>query len=386
MKIKQAIFNKIHQSNLVYNTCWEDPRCDRKLLDLQADSKVVMITSAGCNALDYLLDTPATIDCVDLNPRQNALLELKKTLLSKGSHEALFGFFGQGKYPRARTIFEDLLRRELDAPHARYWAGHIRYFEGNGARKSFYYRGSSGLVAFMLRNMIAADGKALRLTRQLLDSDSLDMQREVYQALEPRLFRKPVMRLIDGHLTQSLLGVPASQQKMARELYPREGMAGYIKACFRHVFTDLPLDDNYFWKLYFNGQYTANCCPNYLDSAHFEHLRANTQRITTHTKSISQFLLDNPGQYTHFVLLDHQDWLANHLPKALEEEWQLILANSAPGAKYLLRSAGATVDFIPKHIAEQVSFEKELTQKQHRLDRVGTYASVHLGILKENIA
>ena len=32
-----------------------------------------MITSGGCNALDYLLDEPRRIYAVDMNPRQNAL-------------------------------------------------------------------------------------------------------------------------------------------------------------------------------------------------------------------------------------------------------------------------------------------------------------------------
>ena len=36
-----------------------------------------MITSAGCNALDYLLDEPRQVHAVDVNPKQNALLELK---------------------------------------------------------------------------------------------------------------------------------------------------------------------------------------------------------------------------------------------------------------------------------------------------------------------
>ena len=54
-QLKNKIFQKIHTSNLVYNTCWEDPRCDRNLMDFDAQSKVVMITSAGCNALDYAL-------------------------------------------------------------------------------------------------------------------------------------------------------------------------------------------------------------------------------------------------------------------------------------------------------------------------------------------
>jgi S-adenosylmethionine-diacylglycerol 3-amino-3-carboxypropyl transferase len=53
------LFKTIHQRYLIYNMCWEDPRIDRQLLGLDQHSKVVVLTSAGCNALDYLLDAPA---------------------------------------------------------------------------------------------------------------------------------------------------------------------------------------------------------------------------------------------------------------------------------------------------------------------------------------
>ena len=72
------IFHHVHGGQLIYNACWEDPRIDRALMRLDGDSRVVMITSAGCNALDYLLDGPAEIHAVDVNYRQNALLELKR--------------------------------------------------------------------------------------------------------------------------------------------------------------------------------------------------------------------------------------------------------------------------------------------------------------------
>ena len=32
--VSQFCFNRIHASNLVYNTCWEDPRIDRQAMDL----------------------------------------------------------------------------------------------------------------------------------------------------------------------------------------------------------------------------------------------------------------------------------------------------------------------------------------------------------------
>ena len=70
-------FKGMHGNRLIYNACWEDPRLDRQMLRLNQKSRLLMITSAGCNALDYLLDNPEAIHTVDLNFRQNSVLALK---------------------------------------------------------------------------------------------------------------------------------------------------------------------------------------------------------------------------------------------------------------------------------------------------------------------
>jgi S-adenosylmethionine-diacylglycerol 3-amino-3-carboxypropyl transferase len=78
------------------------------------------------------------------------------------------------------------------------------------------------------------------------------------------------------------------------------------------------------------------------------------------------------------VLLDHQDWLAWHDPKALEEEWRLILQNSASGSKILMRSAGTDINFLPHSAKSSLRFFPHLTDALHAQDRVGTYGSLHL--------
>jgi S-adenosylmethionine-diacylglycerol 3-amino-3-carboxypropyl transferase len=94
--------------------------------------------------------------------------------------------------------------------------------------------------------------------------------------------------------------------------------------------------------------------------------------------SIAQFLKANPGTYSHFILLDHQDWLAWNDTDGLREEWELILASSRPGTRILLRSASPSLDFIPADIRHHLNFHPELTRILHRQDRVGTYGSLHL--------
>ena len=103
------------------------------------------------------------------------------------------------------------------------------------------------------------------------------------------------------------------------------------------------------------------------------------ERVRTHTATLSAFLEQNPGQYTHYILLDHQDWMAAHDRPALSEEWDLILKNSAPNAKILMRSAAHQVDFIPEFVYQKVTFDHPKAAESARIDRVGTYASVLFG-------
>lgn len=381
-KTKDKIFTSVHSNNLIYNTCWEDPRIDRRILDLDQNSKIVMITSAGCNALDYTLDNVASIDCIDLNFRQNAVLELKLALFANGDFELLFDLFGSGKKEDVFEIYCNQLRKHLSKDAISFWDKAIHHFEAESNKKSFYFRGTSGSFAWLFNKYLSSKPKARKLALALLECKSLEEQRAVYTELEPKIMGNFVKWMVNRQMTMNLLGVPDAQRELIASRYPN-GMAGFIQDNLKHIFTELPIFDNYFWRLYITGSYTKECSPNYLKEDNFEFIK-NTHKIKTHTTSIAEFLKENPGDYTHFILLDHQDWMANNRPDLLDEEWELILKNSAPNAKYLLRSAAAEIDFLPSYVTETVDFNKHAAEvnKQHKFDRVGTYGCTLLGELK----
>src|SRR3954469_23578685 len=112
-KVQNSIFKAIHTRNLIYNTCWEDPRLDRVALDLKPSDRVVVITSAGCNALDYLLAGAGEVNAVDVNPIQNSLLELKRAAILSLDYDSFFELFGDGRTPHAKELYLDELRRHL---------------------------------------------------------------------------------------------------------------------------------------------------------------------------------------------------------------------------------------------------------------------------------
>lgn len=370
------LFRHVHNSNLIYNCAWEDPRIDRRLLKLDSTSQVVMITSAGCNALDYLLDDPAAVYAIDVNYRQNALLELKMALIARGDFSDLFEMFGVGCHRFHRTLYQSV-RRGLSEPARMFWDRRIGFFNPESLKRSFYYHGTAGIAAWVMGNALFRLKPNIRhYALALLEAHTLDEQRAAWSMIEREVWNGFIDWLVRQPALMALLGVPRPQIKLIENSHAG-GLSGYVKDKLRHVLTELPVSDNYFWRVYITGSYSPECCPNYLKQEHQHTLRERLGRLKPCTTSVSGFLREHPGQYSHFVLLDHQDWLAAHDAVALREEWELIFANSRPGAKVLMRSAGLNVDFIPEDIRTRMRFDTSLTRELHTHDRVGTYGSTH---------
>ena len=124
--VSRRVFQTVHGNNLVYNTCWEDPRLDRAALEFGPEDNVLVITSAGCNALDYSLAGPNHVYAVDMNPRQNTLLDLKKSAIRNLEFDDFFKMFGDGRLPGVKAIYADKLRNELPTWSQDFWDKKIK--------------------------------------------------------------------------------------------------------------------------------------------------------------------------------------------------------------------------------------------------------------------
>jgi S-adenosylmethionine-diacylglycerol 3-amino-3-carboxypropyl transferase len=347
----------------------------------------MVITSAGCNALDYALDAPRRIHAVDANPRQNALLELKLAAIRTLDYDDFFQIFGAGHHPRFDDLYRSRLRSELGAFARAWWDTHHGWFTSHLG--SFYYHGLAGIVArgfrayFRLRARLGAD------VRELFEAGDLATQRRLYdERIAPALW-KPLMKWALGRqFTLSLLGVPHPQRRLVQAQHP-DGVAGFIREALEYVAQELPLKDNYFWRVYFEGRYTPDCCPEYLKPEGFARLKDGlAERITLHTCTVTEFLHETDAPITRFVLLDHMDWMSSYHPAALVEEWNALLARAAPGARILLRSAHADPAFLhwvrvgagadSQPLDQVLQFQPELAERLHREDRVHTYAGFRI--------
>lgn len=395
-KLSKVWFNLIHRNNLVYNTCWEDPRLDEVALELKPQDNVLVITSAGCNALDYVLQGVNHVYAVDMNPRQNAVLELKQVAIRELDYDEFFQMFGRGRIAGYKEIYKKRLRPHLSRESVRIWDRHKRYFLGPGQAKrpSFYYYGSSGMFAWMMRMYVKM--KRLKTpVEKLLAAQTIEEQQHIFKEynLTDKLWAPFLKWAMKRDTTLAMLGVPRAQRQQLDRDYPG-GILQFVIDSLEYVCTQLPLKDNYFWRVYLTGSYTPDCCPEYLKQDNFNKLKAGmVNNVTTHTDSVLGFLEANEVQISKYVLLDHQDWLAEVRPDVLQAEWEQMVKRAMPQTRFIWRSAGLKVEFVDplrvnvngqqRKMGELLTYHQDLANRLHPTDRVHTYGSFYIADLNK---
>jgi S-adenosylmethionine-diacylglycerol 3-amino-3-carboxypropyl transferase len=385
------VFRIVHGNNLVYNTCWEDPRIDKQVLNLTPDDNLLVITSAGCNTLSYALTGLNHVYAVDMNPRQNALLELKISAIRNLDYETFFQMFGNGHLVGIKGLYQEKLRQDISPWAKKYWDRRIRkYFDGK--RKSFYFCGTTGTFARIINSLM--DRYRLRVpVYEILNAQTLDEQRDIwFNRVREQLWSRLVKFIMNRDTTLSLLGVPRAQRKQIEIQYDG-GIVKFIQDCLDSVFGTLSIGDNYFWRVYATGSYTPSCCPEYLERKNFELLKGGlVNRISVHSDTVEGFLRKHEVRISRFVLLDHMDWLSYHLYDALVSEWDAILQRADTQTRILWRSGGLRTEYIDtvpvvvngqkKKLGEILALDTEKAQELHKIDRVHTYGSFYIADLK----
>ncbi len=387
--LNTMVFNRVHMNNLVYNTCWEDPRIDKQALELGPEDDLLVITSAGCNALSYALASPRSVHAVDVNYRQNALLELKIAGIKELDYETFFQLFGRGRYEGVAELYRGRLRGRLSPSAQKFWDRKIAsYFDG---KYPFFFRGTSGFFARKMNAYLDWRGMRGEINR-LLDAASVEEQRRIWPGIKKRLFSPAVRFMVNRDMVLALLGVPRAQRLQIERTYGGH-VSQFAEECLDAVFGQLPVRDNYFWRVYASGAYTKSCCPEYLEEKNFYALKDGlADRVHVHTDTVDGFLRRFDGTISRFVLLDHMDWLSDRLYDTLVAEWNAIFAKGAPGARVIWRSGGlytGYIDTVPiqmrggtENLGGLLRFYRDRAAELHKQDRVHTYGSFYIADLQ----
>jgi S-adenosylmethionine-diacylglycerol 3-amino-3-carboxypropyl transferase len=352
------------RNGIIYNVAWEDPRVDGELLQLGSDDRLLVLTTGGCNVLDRLLDGPEHIVAVDLNPAQNALLELKLAAARSLTHNQFFELFACSNRLLFESVYRAKVRPLLSAAAAAHWDAHGSFFD------DVMYAGAAGTLARALRALAAACGLG-GLISAIQTADSLDTQRVLCDKYPREMARFARLLQAGLPLICPFAGVPASQLEL---LTKADGwMARMLRRVFHGTFI---ARDNYFWYGYLYGHYTRECCPRYLRPEQFDTLRAHADRVSVRTGLLHEVAEAYPdGYFTCMVLLDHMDWLTE---QEVVDEWSTFCAKLEPGrGRVLWRSFAESQHLAPLACLHLHPHAVADAERRHP-DRVATYNSTHL--------
>ncbi|KAJ6457070.1 hypothetical protein C8R47DRAFT_1082205 [Mycena vitilis] len=257
------------------------------------------------NSLAFRYHSP--IHCVDIDPRQNHLLELKMAAIQSLEYDDFFAMFGEGRHPAFPYLLDSKIAPYLSSAAYHFWKMHHNTFAS-----SFYLNGQTGQALSVLRFIFGFAGVSKDVIA-LCDSDTLVEQESIWRTkLRPVLLNPAVSLLLRSPaLCWKVLGIPPSVRKL---LMKDGGVSDYVQNTLDPlVSTYLLKTENYFYLMALLGNYTSQSCPEGLTRSGFERLKANNgqamESFRLHTKSAPSALRSQPTcSLTHVILTHDLDW------------------------------------------------------------------------------
>jgi S-adenosylmethionine-diacylglycerol 3-amino-3-carboxypropyl transferase len=370
----------------VYNQIWEDPRVDAEALRLDSESRLLTISSGGCNVLNYLLHDPAKVVAVDLNTCHMALTRLKLTAIRNlPTYDDFFAFFGTGQGKDNLRNYEVYLRDELDPQTRRFWEGRTFQRVRVGRRRITYFtRGfynHAKLGAFLgFAHRVARSIK--RDPAQLLAAQTQEDQERFFDEVIAPFFDNRFVRFL-SHMPVTVysLGIPPSQHKVM-QTESKGRIVELYRERVRKLACGFPMEDNYFAWQAFGRRYDLDdrrALPDYLREEHYPTLRSAVVRVETHVNSLAEYLRkQEPGALNRFVLLDSQDWMP---PQVITELWSEIDRVGGPDTRIIFRTAGEVSPIeaaLPPELMRRFVYEEKLSRELHAKDRSAIYGGFHV--------
>lgn len=342
----------------IYAFTWEDARVDARLLKITSEDVILAITSAGDNILAYALEQPKRIHAVDLNPNQNHLLELKVAAFTALGYTDVWKLFGQGKHDEFRSLLINHLSPHLSSQAFDYWLHKGNATFGEKSRGLYYTGGSRHAI-----QLVQWLGRLLGIRADLANmckAATLNEQREIWSKRVRRVLLSQFLNYTVIGTEKFLwkaLGVPANQRAMIDADYlhqtdPKSKVSGVksgqaiweyaVNTLDPVVNNTLVSEENPYYLICLQGQYTQRCHPEYLaPRSHVKLSKSNAfDGLRIHTDELCEVMARmTPETLTIAVLMDSMDWFD---PAGPEADAQVKIVNRAlkMGGRVLLRSAG----------------------------------------------
>lgn len=304
---------------LLFAQCFEDPELDRHALRIETSHAVLCVTSGGCNVLALLLDEPARLTALDMNPAQNAMLELK----IEGIRHLDYGDYLEllGVRPSARRI--ELYRRLPPIP---FWNAHPDMIE-RGVLGEGRFERYLGLFRRILRLL-----QGRRNLEALVEPRDRAAREHFYETVWNTPQWRAFFRLFFSRVVLGRLGLDPQFFTFV------EGIDSFGETFLeraRRALVELPVHQNYFVSQILFGSY-REALPAYLEPDNFEKLRRLVDRVEIVTEEAERYLCRQPDNSLDRINFSNIfEWIE---PPVFERLLQEVVRVCRPAARISYRN------------------------------------------------
>lgn len=356
-------------STIYFSQIREDSLVERTLTSIFVPNRIAIIGSGGCSAFSVLDDSVQEVFCIDQNPAQCALIELKKAAIETLDRGDYLAFIGELPHDHRKEIYERLASQLPDYAKD-FWEQHKDFIDVGinkcGVNEQFYR---------FIGDNICNSLYGREIWNQLFSSLSLEEQHEFYDQYLSSPVWKTAMNILLSKTTH-LQFFPAFMFINASE----NDFGNFFLAQFEQEIKGKRVINNYFISQILFSSYLykqAEGTPYYLSEEGYQKTKRNIGKLTIHPVALQCFL-ENTEAIDAFYLSNIFDW-ENY--EGIQRICKGILSAKSKDATVLYRNM-LSVQSMPQMFLEQLEMNHELSEECRKMERSMLYQKVTVGRLR----
>jgi S-adenosylmethionine-diacylglycerol 3-amino-3-carboxypropyl transferase len=355
-------------SDLYFSQIREDSFVERYVSEKYTPNRIIVIGSGGCTAFSILNNEVQTVYCVDHNPAQCALIELKKAAIKVLERDDFLAFIGERPCENRQSIYEKP-EHQLPDYAKNYWEIHQNEImfgiNQSGVTERFYRFIGSNIVNNLYEKEV---------WDHLFEARSIEEQilfHEQFLTSESWLAAARILLSKTTHLQF----FPAYMFEHADE----QDFGNFFLHQFEKEVLTKPLQNNYFLSQLLFSTYLydkSEGTPYYLSQEGYDKVKQNLDKLIIIPSKLQDFLTHNQS-VDAFYLSNVLDWSSSH---DIEEICGSVLKAASPNAVVLFRNM-LSAQPLSENFKVHFDIDKELSEKCLELERSMMYQKITVGTL-----
>lgn len=309
--------NEIH-----YSSCWEDEDMVKKTI--KPGDRALMIVSGGCSLFTGILQDPARLVGVDMNPAQVALVKLKIAALENLKFTEALKFLGLGTqidHPEElRKTYEEL--KIYLSPKERQYFNDYKWERGLFSMGSF-----ENYIDFFRRFLLPLFLPEHR-REEFLACRTIEEQEAMYNKKINNWIYRLLFKMYFGTYWMTRRGRHPDLMK-----HIKEDPSGAFRQRMERAWKEIPIKRNPYMQRILTGFIPDNCLPSWASRENSDKMRELLKRIELISLKFEDYVRVAQNSWEYFYLSDICEAMTD---EKAQELFDLCAYNSKKGARMVL--------------------------------------------------